>query len=509
MTEKLPHYLNIRNLVTLGILVMVIGLTACGGGDDEEASKARSRAVISAGEIVPAEEVRVAEYLQYYDQFFPEPERDTVGLDLRLGNNIIPIQGGMAWLQIGLQTKSAQTELVAPLNLAIVIDRSGSMNAPDKMPYLKQSLAIFLESLNSDDIVSIVAYSDQAEVLLPSQQVGYGSWIQQVIDRIQPSGATNLHAGMMMGFEEVDRNYDIRRNNRVILLTDGIANRGETDPNEIADDALTYNEKGIYLSTIGLGLEFNDALLSELAHQGKGGYTFVDSAEEMDRVFREHVESLKQRAASDVKVTIVPSSGIRLIGLTGSEGSPPVNGASIPLWPMSTGDNAVILAQLQVGSGIAGSRSLATVELRYFDEFVQRTVTTSQSVRADMAANQSSYDPTWDLEVFRNVTIQRTAEGMQEIDRLFDARQYEAAWRLAIDLEQDIFEVARLTGDSQMLADAELLQKYQQTLANAVWQTENRAPYSDETDTNTSDGQRPYRGDTSTPIPDMPEVEVN
>jgi len=312
-----------------------------------------------------------------------------------------------------------------------------------------------------------------------------------------------------MGFEEVDRNYDIRRNNRVILLTDGIANRGETDPNEIADDALTYNEKGIYLSTIGLGLEFNDALLSELAHQGKGGYTFVDSAEEMDRVFREHVESLKQRAASDVKVTIVPSSGIRLIGLTGSEGSPPVNGASIPLWPMSTGDNAVILAQLQVGSGIAGSRSLATVELRYFDEFVQRTVTTSQSVRADMAANQSSYDPTWDLEVFRNVTIQRTAEGMQEIDRLFDARQYEAAWRLAIDLEQDIFEVARLTGDSQMLADAELLQKYQQTLANAVWQTENRAPYSDETDTNTSDGQRPYRGDTSTPIPDMPEVEVN
>ena len=73
MPKKLLHYLNAHHLVTFSILVLIIGLTACGGGDDEEASKARSRAVINAGDIVPAEEVRVAEYLQYYEQFFPEP----------------------------------------------------------------------------------------------------------------------------------------------------------------------------------------------------------------------------------------------------------------------------------------------------------------------------------------------------------------------------------------------------------------------------------------------------
>ena len=151
--------------------------------------------------------------------------------------------------------------------------------------------------------------------------------------RIRPSGSTNLHAGMMLGLQEVDKNFDIRRNNRVILLTDGIANAGVTDPARIAADALAYNERGIYLSTIGLGLEFNDALLSELAHQGQGGYSFVDSAQEMDRIFREHVAGLKQRAASDISLTFIPETGVRLVSLTGLESTPPAEGVNVPLPP--------------------------------------------------------------------------------------------------------------------------------------------------------------------------------
>jgi len=508
MTGKLFSKITVRQLLAVFILLLAV-LTAC-GPSEPEASKARSRAVIDAGEIVPAEEVRVAEYLQYYEQHFPEPERDAVGLDLRLGNSRLPAQGGLAWLQIGLQTKSAATEMVAPINLAIVIDCSGSMDAADKMPYVKQSLAIFLEGLNPDDIVSIVVYNDEAEVLLPAQLVGDGRWIQQVIDRIRPGGATNLHAGMMLGFEQVDRNFDIRRNNRIILLTDGIANRGVTDPDRIAADALAYNEKGIYLSAIGLGLEFNDALLSQLAHQGKGGYSFVDSAQEMDRIFREHAAGLKQRVASEVNVTIIPEVGVRLIGLTGLDGVPPAQGASIPLWPLGTGSGSVILAQLQVGPSTSaiGSRPLARVQLRYLDEFAQRTVTVEQTITGEMVADLPSYNPTWDLEVYRNVTIQRTAEGMREIDRLFDAEEYEAAWRLAVDLEQQLNEVARLTGDNQILDDAALMQRYQQTLADAVWQTANRAPRLDDVLVPTSEGQRPYRGDAATPTPEAPEVEL-
>jgi len=494
-------------LIVLCAAVLVAGFAGCDSDQAEQAAKPRSRAVINAGEIVPAEEVRVAEYLQYYDQHFPEPQNSAVGLDLRLGNSVVPSEGGMVWLQIGLQTKSDQTESVSPLNLAIVIDRSGSMADDDKMPYLKQSLNMFLQSLNSNDIVAVVTYNDRAEVLVPAQMLGSGHRIQQMIDSIQPGGATNLHAGMMLGFEEVNKNYDIRRNNRVILLTDGIANRGITDPQQIAVDALAYNNKGIYLGTIGLGLEFNDSLLSQLADQGQGGYTFVDSTREMERIFREHVSGLTQRVASDVEIKVIPQQGVRLVGLTGFKGSPPTAGASIPLWPLGTGDSAVVLAELQAGAGSTGYRPLATVELEYFDEFAQRTVSTRQTIGAEMVSNMSRYNPTWDLEIYRNVTIQRTAEAMKEIDRLFDGEKYEEAWRIAVDLEQQLNEVASLTGDSQISEDAALMRKYQQTLAEAVWQMEGRSPWEDEGMPQADYNDRPYRG--YTPTPNVPEIKID
>jgi len=494
------------------IIILLLSSTAC-SAQAPEASKARSRAVINAGEIVPAAEIRVAEYLRYYEQHFPEPEQDTLGLDVRLGNSRLPAQGGQAWLQIGLQAKSEASELVAPLNLALVIDGSGSMDAPDKMPYLKQSLHVFLQGLNPDDIVSLIVYSDEAELLLPAQPVGDGHWVQAVIDRIQPDGSTNLHAGMMMGLNEVDKNFDIRRNNRVILLTDGIANQGITGPTQIAADALDYNQRGIYLSTIGLGLEFNDALLSQLAQQGQGGYSFVDSAQEMDRVFREHVAGLKQRAASKVNLTIEPEAGVQLVGLTGLEDSLPAEGVNIPLPPLGTGDSTVLLVRLQVepSTGRAGSQPLARVELSYFDEFARRPVTIEQIVTAELVPNLTGYDPTWDLEILRNVTIQQMAEGMREIDRLFQAGQYEAAWHLAVELENKLNDVVRLTHDNQLLADVELMQRYQQTLAEAVWQTEGRRPrLVDDSSTGPSEA-RPYRGDQGgppTPTPSLPTVEI-
>ena len=509
--QNLPQSIS-RVFFTTLILIVALAATACGAAQSPEASKARSRAVINAGAIVPAEEVRVAEYLQYYDQHFPEPQQEAVGLDVRLGNTRMPAQGGPAWVQIGLQTKSAESEIVAPLNIAIVIDGSGSMDSPDKMPYLKQSLRIFLESLLPDDIVSVVVYGDQANVLQPAQPVGDGRWVRQMIDLISPGGSTNLHAGLMAGFQEVEKNFDIRRNNRVILLTDGIANRGVTDPVQIAADALAYNDRGIYLSTIGLGLDFNDALLIKLADQGQGGYAFVDSAAEMDRIFREHVNSLKQRVASEVSVTVIPETGVRLVGLTGLDGPPPPAGANIPLWPLGTADSSVILAQLQVDPTRiqSGPRPLARVQLTYFDEFAQRPVTTEQPISAEMTPNLGNYDPTWDLEILRNVTIQRVAEGMRDIDHLFQAGQYEAAWRLAVNLETQLTEAAQLTGDSQLMQDVDLIQRYQQTLADAVWATENRQPRLNEAPDSTPANQRPYRGreDVTLPTPSLPTVDV-
>ncbi len=175
----------------LAITLVATLISGCGAAVD--ASKSISRGAINRGAIVPAESIRVNEYLNYYEQRFPEPVNQPLGLDLRLGNTHLPTSGGEIWLQIGLQAQRAEPESRTPLNLALVLDVSGSMSSPDKMPYLKQSLIVFLGSLHPDDIVAIVAYSDDAWLIRPARmwevEIGYGKPLRKCI-RVDPQIST-------------------------------------------------------------------------------------------------------------------------------------------------------------------------------------------------------------------------------------------------------------------------------------------------------------------------------
>ncbi|MBK7200697.1 VWA domain-containing protein [Candidatus Amarolinea dominans] len=491
-----------KKFLLVGSLLMgvILLLSSCGGSVPDSA-KSRSRGVIESGGIAPAEELRVAEYLNYYEQHFAAPVNTALGLDLRLGNGRLPAEGGEAWLQVGIQARSEANEAIAPLNLALVIDCSGSMSAAEKMPYVKESLRVFLRSLASNDRVAIVTYSDRAELLVSPQQVGDGGWIESAVERLTTNGNTNLHAGMMLGLQVVEANFDVRRNNRVILLTDGIANNGVTDSGQIAADARAFNDRGIYLSTIGLGHDFNDALLSQLARQGKGGYHFIDSAAEMDKVFREEAAGLMQKVAEAVSVLLQPQAGVRVVSVTGFDGTPPAGPLNVQLHDMGTGDSQVVMVRLEVTPGRRGGRPLLDVTLRYRDLFAQKDESLDGQVTVD-AGYITGYDPLWDLEVLRNVTIQRTAEGLREIARLYQARRYEEAWDLAFRLEQALRHVASLTGEAQMMQDADLMRTYQETLARWVQQETGRLPES-------SAPERPSRGREATPLPDeAPTIEI-
>jgi hypothetical protein len=290
----------------------------------------------------------------------------------------------------------------------------------------------------------------------------------------------------------------------VILLTDGVANVGEANPQKIASMARGYNDKGIYLSTIGLGQgEFNDALLIQLANQGKGAYHFINSAAEMDKVFRQEVNGLFQKAASDVSILVRPDPSVTIEAITGYEGRPPAGPVQVRLRDMGTGDNQVVLVRLNLASSESGRRPVASVELRYQDLFSKREGSSSQTVVAQ-AVRTANYDPTWDVEVLRNVTIQRTAEGLKEIDRLYRARSYQAAWDLAYGLEQDLRTVARLSNDSELLKDADTMRKYEDTLGRLVQQETGRSPQAP------SDGgsRVPQRGRDSLPPPAAPAIDI-
>ena len=483
-------------------MATVVPLAACGSAVD--ASRAYSRGAINSGMIVPADSIRVHEYLNHYEQRFPEPTDHAVALDLRLGNPYIPTSGGEVWIQIGLQAAKDDAEERTPVNLALVLDVSGSMSDPKKMPYLKQSLGVFLQELRPEDRVGIVAYNDEAFLLRPVDLVGSDPWIRSVIDRLEPGGGTNLHAGLMMGLAEVERTFDMRRNNRVILLTDGIANVGETDPDRIAAGALAYNQRGINVSTIGLGLDMNDALLSTLARQGHGAYHFVDSAQEMDKVFRQEVEGLLQKVASDVRVSIEVYPGALLTMITGLDGVPPARGAEVMLQDMGSGDSQVVLAQVQSLGAPQGEQTVARVTLRYLDVFAQSPREAAFDLRARFGG-ASSYDPLEDIEVRRNATIVRSAQALRTIDGMWQQGRYEQAWQVAANMERELREVAALAGDAQMVEDADLFRRYLLTLASALgYDPAAIAPTYQPVEA----GETPRWGNVSPPGPALPTVEV-
>jgi hypothetical protein len=188
--------------------------------------------------------------------------------------------------------------------------------------------------------------------------------------------------------------------------------------------------------------------------------------------------------------------------VTGYNGRPPAGPVQIPLQDMGTGDNQVLLVRLQIGPVQGMTCSVATVTLDYFDVFAQRPVQVTQEVTATTGAG-ADYDPLWDLELLRNVTIQRTAEGLREIDRLYQAQRYAEAWSLAFDLELSLREVARLTGDEAMIKDADLMQRYQNTLAEQIRYEGGQLPQPTPAQT-----RRPHRGYEATPVPTIQILET-
>src|SRR6185503_15126637 len=199
------------------------------------ASVSRTRAILNSGTVYtpPAatyssappvfkipEEIAVEEFVNYHKHRLPLPKvGQAVAMDTRFGNSEVSPSQREAVLQIGFTTAEVneRTDL-RPLNLVLVIDKSGSMAEYDKMSRVKDSLRTMLTKLRPDDVISIVAFDTGAEVLYPANRVGDGHTVRRAIDCLEPSGWTNLHGGLMLGYAEAKKNFRAAATNRVILL---------------------------------------------------------------------------------------------------------------------------------------------------------------------------------------------------------------------------------------------------------------------------------------------------
>lgn len=227
-------------------------------------------------------------------------------------------QGGKTYLRIDLEAIRHNEAERTPVNIAIVIDKSGSMNGA-KIEQAKEAAIMAVERLGKNDYLSIIAYSDTVDVLLPSTRVNNFTEFRHRIRSIRSNGRTALYAGTKRGINELDSYLDKNRVNRVILLSDGLANVGPSSPDQLEELGRKAAEKGISITTIGLGLGFNEDLMTKLAYASDGNHAFVRHERDLVDIFNKEFGDVLSVVAQDVDIFIDCHIGFRPIRVLGRE----------------------------------------------------------------------------------------------------------------------------------------------------------------------------------------------
>ena len=438
-------YRFFEKLLALALLCLCSGTFVFAQSNTSAASVSRTRAAVSSGPYVPPpatssssaaypvysapapvfripDEIVVDEFINYHKHRLPLPKYgQSVALDTRWGNGEISRSQREAILQIGFTTAEVneRTDL-RPLNLVLVIDKSGSM-AGDKMSRVKSSLHTMIGKLRPYDVVSIVAFDSMAEVLYPARTIGDGAEVRRAIDCLEPNGSTNLHGGLMLGYAEAKKHHRNGATNRVILLTDGIANEGVVDPGRIAAESSEFNGQGIDLSTIGVGNDLNNDLLRTLARSGRGLYHFIADYKDIDKVFVNEVQSLISSVAKKVEVRIEYGPGLQLEKIYGYQPRYGNGNVSVKLDDMNNGLTQVVMAKFRADS--VKSSIPVKVRLSYYDVRRKCMVEEVQEARLVPAENESCELLT-DVEVKKNYTIAQLADSLFEMTGLARRGQY-------------------------------------------------------------------------------------
>jgi Ca-activated chloride channel homolog len=279
------------------------------------------------------------------------PANAAVQLEGRVNCPYVSNNGGTVYLQLAVTVPDADRSRRRPMNIAVVLDRSGSMGDARKMEYARQALLNIINQLRSDDIFSLVIYDDVIEVPFPAQRVERRDVLRRIVEGIYPRGSTNLGGGMMEGFAQVERNRNREYVNRVILLSDGLANQGVTNPEELNRIARRRRASSISLTTMGVGLEYNENLMMGLAEAGGGNYYYIESPYSLASIMSRELESASAIVAQNASVELSLFRGVKVLDVIGYEHRANGDRHIIELGDLYALDSRDITVELSVPEG--------------------------------------------------------------------------------------------------------------------------------------------------------------
>lgn len=344
----------------------------------------------------------------------------------------------------------------APVNLALVLDRSGSMSG-EKLEQAKGAALEALRRLASDDIFSLVTYDTEIETLIPAQRVGDGNQLELKIRAITARGMTALYGGVTQGAAELRKNLEDKRfTHRLILLSDGQANRGPSTADDLGRLGAALMKEGISVTTIGLGLGYNEDLMASLAQKSDGNTYFVEASEDLPRIFAAELGDVLNVVARRVVLTVDFPEGVRPLRLIGRDGMVHGQSAEVTLNQLYGGQEKFALFEVEIASTQAGSeRDVARAKIEFEDAATQRIVIQEGKARVSFSSDQSAVRASANHKVQADYATNAIAVTRDDAVGLVDKGQREEAAKMLRTRASELATLGSAYGNAAVLEVAQ------------------------------------------------------
>ena len=299
----------------------------------------------------------------------------------------------------------------------------------NELNFVKKAVEHIIDELGSDDYISIVTYDDDVKVVYESSRIEDKSSLRRIVSSITSGGYTNLSGGMVKGFNQVESTYRRGYVNRVLLLSDGLANRGITDRSEIADMVRDRSRRdGITISTFGVGNDFNENLMADIADYGKGNYYYIKNSLDIPQIFASELKGVRYLTGHDSKIRIkFPAEYLTVNKVFGYPYEVFGDEIAIDLKDIFAGQNKTVLIKFDIKKKFTGTINFKS-DFEYLNpENNLEKVSKSVSNSLEPASNQSEFDKGFALNVQQNVVVFEANDIMEQALKEADKGNYDQA----------------------------------------------------------------------------------
>ena len=311
------------------------------------------------------------------------------------------------YVKVGLTGfKLSSKDKRAPINVALVLDKSGSMSG-SKIARAKDAACWAIRRLDKKDIVSVVMYDSTVQVLVPATKLTDKEAVCRKIGNIEADGSTALFAGVSKGAAELRKFIDRERVNRIILLSDGLANVGPQTPGELGQLGASLSKEGISVSTMGLGLGYNEDLMATLARRSDGNHMFIETADELAEVFRYEFDDVLSVVAQEVSISIKVGKKVRPVRVLNMDAE--INGREVvvQLNQLYSQQEKYVLLEVEVPPTKANKTlEVAQVEVSYANMETKSTDHLDGSVSVDFDPSEEVVKRKTNIKVMGDCVLQ-------------------------------------------------------------------------------------------------------